>query len=76
VLKDELYKLIVRDFIRRIEERTATLPQSARESARGLSTVTTASNGATAVFQGPPGPDGAKDERAAANANGRVLSSG
>jgi glutathione synthase/RimK-type ligase-like ATP-grasp enzyme len=77
VLKDELYKLIVRDFIRRIEERTATLPQSARESARGLSAVTAASNGAaSALFQGSPGPDGGKDESPAANANGRVLSSG
>ncbi|HEY4134969.1 MAG TPA: RimK family protein [Alphaproteobacteria bacterium] len=30
VLKDDLYRLIVRDFIRRIEKRTATLPAAAR----------------------------------------------
>ncbi len=30
VLKDELYKLIIRDFVRRLDERTATLPAAAR----------------------------------------------
>lgn len=30
VLKDELYKIIIRDFIRRLEQRTATLPAAAR----------------------------------------------
>ncbi|MFN4282893.1 MAG: RimK family protein [Alphaproteobacteria bacterium] len=33
VLKDELYRLIVRDFIRRIEKRNATLPAAARPAA-------------------------------------------
>jgi glutathione synthase/RimK-type ligase-like ATP-grasp enzyme len=30
VLKDELYKIVIRDFIRRLEQKTATLPAAAR----------------------------------------------
>jgi hypothetical protein len=30
VLKDEIYKIVIRDFIRRLEQKTATLPAAAR----------------------------------------------
>jgi hypothetical protein len=71
ILKDELYKLVIRDFIRRIEKRTATLPQAARAFGP-------AGAPSTALFpRSIDEANAAKDkEREPANANGRVVSSG
>jgi hypothetical protein len=67
VLKDELYRLIILDFIRRLEQRTATLPEAARRPA--------ARSGAPPLVfpQSPAAETG--DVAPAANANGRVVSS-
>jgi glutathione synthase/RimK-type ligase-like ATP-grasp enzyme len=68
VLKDELYRLIILDFIRRLEQRTATLPEAARRPASARRAAP------PVVFPQQPGAE-PEDISPAANANGRVVSS-
>jgi glutathione synthase/RimK-type ligase-like ATP-grasp enzyme len=69
VLKDELYRLVIVDFIRRLEQRTATLPEAARRAVPGR-----ASAARPLVFP-PPEPPESDQVASPANTNGRVLSS-